>query len=204
MLPYFAKSVDTTTFSNTPDSRAEAIEYAMRGCPQSGLTFLFGIRLDPERAGISPSTRGLGTRRLPFLHRHDVDPLDRLARAGRVSNVLADDRVLEPRLNAIPRRTHLGQVVGGDLAELHDLTCPHELLAPFECWLRLGLRAELVRMAEHPLHLSEGGDERLHRFGVQRELVVRPLPCPVVRVVVLEDARSQHERSKRRNRGGVV
>jgi len=36
--------------------------------------------------------------------------------AGRVRDVLADERVFEPRFDAIPRRTHLGQVVGGDLA----------------------------------------------------------------------------------------
>src|SRR3990167_4141772 len=196
MLPYFAKSVDTTTFSNTPDSRAEAIEYAMRGCPQSGLTFLFGIRLDPERAGISPSTRGLGTRRLPFLDSHDVDPLNRLARAGRVRDVLAHKRVLEPRLDAIPGWTHLGQVVGSDLPELHDLACPHELLAPFKRRLRFGLRAELVLVAERLLYLGEQHDELLHGRGVQREPVVRPLPCPVVRVMMLEDASAKHERGE--------
>src|SRR3990167_11157429 len=98
---------------------------AMRGWPQSGRMFLFGILLEPERAGISPST--LGMRRLPFLHRHDVNPLDRLARAGRVRDMLADERVLEPRLDAVPGGAHLGQIIGGDFPELHDLPGPDEL-----------------------------------------------------------------------------
>src|SRR3990167_5863641 len=146
----------------------------MSGWPQSGLAFLPTMRFEPERAGIRPNTRGLYTRRLPFLHRHDVHPLDRLAGAGRVRDVLTDERVFEPRLDAIPGRTHLGQVVGHDLAELHDLACPHELLAPFERRLRLGLGAELVLVAERLLYLGERHDELLHGRGIQRERVVGP------------------------------
>src|SRR3990167_11367121 len=101
------------------------------------------IRLLPERAGISPIA--LGTRHLPFLYRHDVYPPDGLAHPGRVRHMLADELVLEPRFDAVPRRAHLGQVVGGNLPELHDLPRPDELLAAFERRLALHVRAEPAR-----------------------------------------------------------
>ena len=41
-----------------PLSSAEAIEYAISGCPASRAMFLPGTRSEPERAGIEPDRGG--------------------------------------------------------------------------------------------------------------------------------------------------
>src|SRR3990167_7435493 len=135
---------------------------------------------------------------------HDVYPPDRLAHPGRVRHMLAYELILEPRLDAVPRRAHLGQVVGLNRPELHDLPRPDELLAPFERRLALYVSAELARRPQRPLHLSQRGDELLHGRGVEGEGVVGALPRPVVRVVVLEDACAKHERGEAWDRRGVM
>src|SRR5687767_2368032 len=53
-------SVDTTTASNSPLSRAPAIEYAISGCPASTRMFLPATRSDPPRAGISATAAPTG------------------------------------------------------------------------------------------------------------------------------------------------
>ena len=50
------ESVDNTTRLTKRDCFAAIIGYASRGTPASGLMFLFGNPLDPERAGMMANT----------------------------------------------------------------------------------------------------------------------------------------------------